>query len=191
MSETTIDEEARLDALERDLQRYRVSRDSWTILVLAVGFLAALGSFIAIGFAVRDNDGGGTSAVSAEPVEADLSEFAIDLSTANISSPGTITVRNNGTMVHNIAVRDTALVSPDVEAGETAELDIGSLEPGTYEIFCTIPGHTESGMSAQLTIGGRGICSRGGRRRRGRCRSRRSRRTTRRRPRKAPPRTRR
>ena len=156
MSDSTVNEEARLDALEQDLQRYRVSRDSWTILVLAVGFLAALGSFIAIGFAVRDNDGGGASAVSAEPVEADLSEFAIDLSTATISSPGTITVRNNGTMVHNIAVRDTALVSPDVEAGETAELDIGSLENGTYEIFCTIPGHTESGMSAQLTIGGEG-----------------------------------
>ncbi len=162
MSDTTIDEEARLDALERDLQRYRVSRDSWTILVLAVGFLAALGSFIAIGFAVRDNDGGGAGAVSAEPVEADLSEFAIDLSTASISSPGTITVRNNGTMVHNIAVRDTALVSPDVEAGETAELDIGSLEPGTYEIFCTIPGHTESGMSAQLTIGDEGSAAEAG-----------------------------
>jgi manganese oxidase len=156
MSDTPIDEEARLDALERDLQRYRVSRDGWTILVLAVGFLAALGSFIAIGFAMRGDDDGGASAVSAEPVEADLSEFAIDLSTSTISSPRTITVRNNGTMVHNIAVRDTALVSPDVEAGETADLDISSLEPGTYEIFCTIPGHTESGMSAQLTIGGEG-----------------------------------
>ncbi len=60
MPENLIDDEARLDALERDLRSYRLSRDSWTILVLAVGFLAALGSFIAIGFAMRDNDGGGT-----------------------------------------------------------------------------------------------------------------------------------
>ena len=43
MSDTTTDDEVRLDALERDLQRYRLSRDTWTILVLAVGFIAALG----------------------------------------------------------------------------------------------------------------------------------------------------
>ena len=61
---------------------------------------------------MRDNDGGGTSAAGAEPVEADLSEFAIDLSTANdLVRAGTMTVRNNGTMVHNIAVRATDLVS--------------------------------------------------------------------------------
>ncbi len=90
-----------------------------------------------------------------EPIEADLSEFAIDLSVSNVATAGTITVRNNGTMVHNIAVRGTDLVSPDVEAGETTELDISELEPGVYEIYCTIPGHTESGMSTTLTVGAR------------------------------------
>ena len=92
-----------------------------------------------------------SAAAAGEPVEADLSEFAIDLSASSVATAGMITVRNNGTMVHNIAIRGTDLVSPDVEAGETTELDISGLEPGTYEIYCTIPGHTESGMSATLT----------------------------------------
>ena len=96
-----------------------------------------------------------------------------------------MTVRNNGTMVHNIAVRDTDLVSADVAAGETTELDISELEPGTYEIYCTIPGHTESGMTAQLTIGGEAARAASGRR------GVASTPTTRRRPRRAPPRTRR
>ena len=102
---------------------------------------------------MRDDGGGSSAAAAGEALEADLSEFAIDLSTSSVSSAGTVTVRNNGTMIHNIAVRDTDLVSADVEAGETTELDLSGLAAGTYEIYCTIPGHTESGMTADLTIG--------------------------------------
>jgi manganese oxidase len=151
MSDTSIDDQARLDALERDLQSYRLSRDGWTLFVLGFGVLAALASIIAIGFAMR-NDGDGDDG-GGEAVEADLSEFAIDLSTTNVSTAGVMTVRNNGTMVHNLAVRGTDLVSADIAAGETTELDISELEPGSYELYCTIPGHTESGMSATLTVG--------------------------------------
>ncbi len=57
-------------------------------------------------------------------------------------------------MIHNLAVRDTDLASADVSAGETTDLDVSGLEPGDYEVHCTIPGHTESGMTAQLTVGG-------------------------------------
>jgi manganese oxidase len=155
MSNTVTDDDARLDALEQDLQSYRVSRDTWTLLVLAFGIFAALASIVGIGLALRaanDDDG----AAAGEPVEADLSEFAIDMSTAEISTAGTLTVRNNGTMVHNLAVRGEDLVSEDLDPGASSELDISELEPGTYELYCTIPGHTEAGMSAQLTIGGGG-----------------------------------
>jgi uncharacterized cupredoxin-like copper-binding protein len=152
MSNTAIDDEARLDALEQDLNRYRVSRDGWTVLVLAFAVFAALVSVVGIGLALRaaDDDGG---AAAGEAVEADLSEFAIDLSAAAIATPGSLTVRNNGTMVHNLAVRGTEIASPDIAAGESTEVDISELEPGTYEIICTIPGHTESGMSAELVVG--------------------------------------
>ena len=115
MSTTVTDDDARLDALEQDLQSYRVSRDTWTLLVLAFGVFAALASIVGIGLALRaanDDDG----AAAGEPVEADLSEFAIDMSTAEISTAGTLTVRNNGTMVHNLAVRGDG---PGVRATST------------------------------------------------------------------------
>jgi FtsP/CotA-like multicopper oxidase with cupredoxin domain len=152
MSDTSTDDPARLDALERDFERYRLSRDGWTLFVLALAALAAVAAVVAVGLSLRDDDE--SVAAGGESLEADLSEFAIDLSATQISTGGTVTVRNNGTMVHNIAIRGTDLVSADVAAGETTELDISELEPGTYEIYCTIPGHTESGMTAQLTIGG-------------------------------------
>ena len=151
MPDDLIDDHARLDVLERSVQNYRISRDGWTLLVLAFGALAALAGIMAVGFAMRDD---GETAVAGESLEADLSEFAIDLSASNVTAGGTITVRNNGTMIHNLAVRDTDLASADLSAGETTDLDVSGLEPGTYEVHCTIPGHTESGMKAQLTVGG-------------------------------------
>ena len=51
MSDTLTD--ARLDELERDVQRYRLSRDTWTMVVLPLAVLTAFASIIAIGLAMR------------------------------------------------------------------------------------------------------------------------------------------
>lgn len=38
------------------------------------------------------------------------------------------------------------------EAGETATLKFTALEPGTYEIFCSVEGHKEAGMIGELIV---------------------------------------
>ena len=53
---------------------------------------------------------------------------------------------------HNAAVLDTAITTADLPAGGSETLDLSSLEPGTYELFCSIPGHKDSGMAATLVI---------------------------------------
>lgn len=37
-------------------------------------------------------------------------------------------------------------------AGDTATLQFTPLEPGTYEVFCSIEGHKEAGMIATLVV---------------------------------------
>jgi plastocyanin len=133
MSDTTPDDTTRLANLEREVERSRVRRDSRTLIIFAV--------------AAGDGSGGGT-------VEADL--FAIDLSSDEIATGGAITVRNNGSTVHDLAVRDTDLIAADIEAGESTSLDLGGLDAGTYQLYCTVPGHAEAGMTTQLTVGGDG-----------------------------------
>ena len=86
-------------------------------------------------------------------VDAHLTEFAIELSSAQIGAGGTITVHNGGTTAHDLAVRTTELTTGSIEPGATATLDVSDLEPGTYELICTIPGHVGSGMTTPLVIG--------------------------------------
>jgi uncharacterized cupredoxin-like copper-binding protein len=154
MANALIDEESRLDALENNLDSYRISRDSWTVLVLAVAFFAAIVSVVGIGLALRAAHDDGGSVATGEPVHAELSEFAINLSTTSVSSAGTLMIHNNGTMPHDLVVRGTDLAASQIAPGESAELDLSGLEPGDYELFCTIPGHAASGMRTSLTIGG-------------------------------------
>ena len=60
---------------------------------------------------------------------------------------------NTGSQVHNLGVVDTDLVTPDIEPGGSATLDLSSLAAGTYTLFCKIAGHAASGMTTTMVIG--------------------------------------
>ena len=107
-----------------------------------------------------DDSGGGGEASSSAHVS--LTEFAITPEAVTVGAGGTIHVTNDGTAVHNLSVADTDLRTPDIPAGETGELDVSSLEPGSYEILCLIPGHADSGMTGTLEVTEGGGAAAGG-----------------------------
>ena len=145
------DLDERFDEIARDLSRYRLSRDGWTIVVFAIAAAAAIFSIVGMGLALRNGDGG--EAASGPAIEANLTEYAIEMSSAQLGTGGTITVHNVGSMAHDLAVRETDLTTGSIDPGGSAMLDVSDLEPGTYELICTIPGHAGSGMTTTLVIG--------------------------------------
>jgi plastocyanin len=105
--------------------------------------------------AVRGDSGGGSGGsgdAAAAPVAVALSEFAISPATITVPLGGSLQVANNGTMDHDLVVTDTSLRTATLSAGSSEVLDLSSLEPGEYEVFCSIPGHKDSGMVATLVI---------------------------------------
>ena len=79
-------------------------------------------------------------------------EYAI---TGDLTAPaGEVTIRleNNGSLIHNVGVRELGTISPDVGPGGTVEYPLGTLSPGVYELYCDIDGHAAAGMVTTLTI---------------------------------------
>ncbi len=127
-------------------------------LILTLGALAIVMAFMlgiaALGI-LAGGDGGGSTLASTR-VDVTLSEFAIDGNFVAPEGEVTLAIANNGSMDHNVGVRELGLLSPNVGAGGVTELALGTLSPGTYEIYCEIAGHAESGMVATLTVTGSG-----------------------------------
>lgn len=96
--------------------------------------------------------GGGDAAAGPALLAVNLSEFAIS---GELSAPPgevSLLVTNNGSQQHNVVVRETGAETPILNGGATATLDLGTLDAGTYELFCSVVGHVESGMVASLEI---------------------------------------
>ena len=103
--------------------------------------------------------GGGTTTteVTSTTLELTTREFTIDGQLTAPAGEVTLRIANNGSTDHNVGVRELGLISPNVGPGGVVELALGELAPGTYEVYCDIAGHVESGMVNTLVITGDGV----------------------------------
>ena len=82
------------------------------------------------------------------------SEFAFDQPTLRVD-PGQhvhLSLQNSGVIQHNLHVEGSS-ASLQADPGQTARGDFSFDTPGTYEFFCSIPGHKEAGMAGKLIVG--------------------------------------
>jgi uncharacterized cupredoxin-like copper-binding protein len=94
-----------------------------------------------------------TSGPKGTTVQVTEREFKIELAATKLKA-GTITfdVKNVGKIQHNLAIvgmsEKTKLISP---RGST-KLTV-NLKPGTYGLYCSVPGHKAAGMDVKITVG--------------------------------------
>lgn len=131
-------------------------RDSLLVSAVVVAVLALIVALVGVGYGIRAMDN--SSSVSAgggapSAVDVSLSEYKITPATISVAHGGTLHVKNDGTMPHNLTVKDQSLATKDLAQGGAEDLSIASLKPGTYTVICAIPGHEALGMKATLEVG--------------------------------------
>jgi uncharacterized cupredoxin-like copper-binding protein len=98
-----------------------------------------------------------TGGGSGTTIQAVLKEWSITLSQSEASAGKvTFSVTNEGMMAHNLTVLD----SSGQQLGKTSEFrgDQGAqalevdLQPGTYTIICSLPGHAARGQTTNLVV---------------------------------------
>lgn len=112
-----------------------------TASVLALGLVACGGS---------DDSGstGGDTGATAVTIEA--GDLFFDPTTLSVSADGVeITLQNTGLIEHDFVI-DELGVDIHTEAGETVTETV-TLPAGTYDFYCSVPGHREAGMEGTIT----------------------------------------
>lgn len=86
-----------------------------------------------------------------------LKEYAIgegDIRLTASEYPVKITVKNKGAIPHNLVIEQLGVDSGILAPGESAVVEIDPKAAKVLQAKCTLPGHAEAGMVAELTVGG-------------------------------------
>ena len=122
----------------------------WTLLrsvALAGVFLAATAC------------GGGDDEDDATPLDVPTSPALEVVGTEMAFTPSeiaveagevTVTLRNEGAILHDLRIGTEPFIV-EAKAGETVTRTL-HLDPGRYELYCSLPGHSEGGMVGELEV---------------------------------------
>ena len=97
-----------------------------------------------------------TTTTSAQSATVDVSEteFKIQLPKSSLAAGSyTFDVKNDGKIPHDLVVKGGGVdeKTPLLDAGKSGSLKV-DLKPGTYDLYCSVPGHKEAGMDVKLTV---------------------------------------
>ena len=128
--------------------------------------LAALAAVAAVTLGACAGGGGekkaaGTTETSAPSTDAAATTLTVEAHDISLSpkdlqtAPGSIAVRytNAGAIQHTLLIDGISGFKLDVASAGDVDTATVKLEPGTYTLYCDIPGHRAAGMEAQLTVG--------------------------------------
>jgi plastocyanin len=121
---------------------------AWSAVLVAFGALV-------LGFVALGSSGGGDAAGGpvTEPTIVEVGLGAMVLEPNHLMAPpGAVILRvtNTDSQVHSLSA--LGQTTRDLQPGESQDLDLGVLEPGTYPIQCEIPGHASAGMTGTLMV---------------------------------------
>jgi plastocyanin len=100
--------------------------------------------------------GGGTSGGGGGKITIEMGEYYYKPATITVS-PGasvTVTLKNAGTLQHNFYCDQiNPTESSLVDAGKSADFTFTApSQAGTYDFWCSVPGHKELGMVGKLEV---------------------------------------
>jgi manganese oxidase len=133
------------------------------VALIALAASVAVALVLAGGALIMASGSRAAASITAAPasaasttITATLSEFAIAFSASELAAgPASITIDNVGAAEHDLVFEGTDSASPTVRGASSAAFDV-DLQPGTYTVYCSLPGHRQAGMETTLEVVGEG-----------------------------------
>ena len=121
-------------------------------LFLAVTVVFFFGMLAAVEIFGKSSEG--EAAAAGQKVSVSEVEYKITLPKTTFA-PGTYTfeVENKGKILHNLTIKGPGgtEATQDISAGGSGSVTV-KLERGSYDFYCSIPGHKQQGMEQKVTV---------------------------------------
>jgi uncharacterized cupredoxin-like copper-binding protein len=96
-----------------------------------------------------------TAPTAPKQVPVSETEFKIELPSESFK-PGSyeFDLTNDGKIGHDLVVKGPGVndeKTPVIDGGKNAKLTV-DLKSGTYELYCSVPGHKQAGMDVKITV---------------------------------------
>lgn len=97
---------------------------------------------------------GPAPAAAAGTIEITAEEFAFEPSRIEVAVGETVRIklRNEGVLSHNLTIKKLGVEIGTIQSDATGTARFRPQNPGTYRIVCTVPGHSEAGMTGTLVV---------------------------------------
>jgi uncharacterized cupredoxin-like copper-binding protein len=119
-------------------------------VVVSLALFAAMVSAIVVFGRESEAKGAGEKA-AAKTIAVRESEYKIRLASSTVAAgPIAFDVSNAGRIPHDLTIQGSK-ATPSIAPGKSATLTV-TLKPGTYTLYCSVPGHRKLGMVAKLTV---------------------------------------
>jgi uncharacterized cupredoxin-like copper-binding protein len=96
-----------------------------------------------------------TAPAAPKSVSVSETEWKIDLPSTSLSSGSyTFDLKNDGHIPHDLTINGPGVdnkKTPTIAPGKTAQLSV-DLKSGTYDFYCSVPGHKAAGMDVKVTV---------------------------------------
>jgi uncharacterized cupredoxin-like copper-binding protein len=95
-----------------------------------------------------------STTTTSKAVQVSEVEFKIKLPQTSVPAGRyTFDVSNDGKVPHDLVVKGAGAQkgTPTIDPGQSKSLQV-DLKPGTYDVYCSIPGHKQLGMDVTLTV---------------------------------------
>ena len=133
-----------------------------TLALAACGSASSSGTASGPTAAAGGGGGGSTSTpvvVSGKKIDVTEKDFSITVAGGSTVKPGTYTfvVVNKGPSSHDLAINGPGVAdkATPISGPGTQTLTV-TLKKGTYDLFCSVPGHKALGMDTKLQVGSGG-----------------------------------
>jgi uncharacterized cupredoxin-like copper-binding protein len=98
----------------------------------------------------------GTTTTAAPSTTVNVSEVEFKIKLPKTTLPAgsyTFDVRNDGKIPHDLVVNGEGMKkgTPLIDPGQSNSLKV-DLKAGTYDVYCSVPGHKQAGMDLTLTV---------------------------------------